>query len=106
MRIIIAEVVTDKDYYNKITPIWKKVFDFKLEFVRQRFSVLNDELLKEENANPNANIKLEMEGETVNDFVLVRGYSDNLKNKIQECLRFETAYFEDKITEIINSHLN
>lgn len=106
MRIKIKEIDDDKDYYKNLNFIGKQIFDFKLDFVKMRLSVLKEDLIIEESNNPKACVRLIMNGETVNDFTEIRGYSKKMSDKIKDCLCRETVYFEDRIYEIVNAALN
>ncbi len=106
MIIHIEEVDIDKNYYQKLNFVSKQVFDFKFYFVFQRLFVLDDEIRREEERNPAACIKLIMEGDTVNDFMKIRGYSKELSAKINACFIDEAIYFQNKLHDIASISLN
>lgn len=106
MRIKIKEIAEDEKYYESLNIMGKQLFDFKLSFVHQRLAVLEESLVKEEYDNPTAIIRLIIEFKNVDDFIAVKGYSKELKDKINECFRKERIFFEDRINNIIMGGLN
>ena len=105
MKIVIKEMLSDADYYDNLNFVGKQIFDFKFDFVYERLAVLRDEIDKEEQDNLNAKIRLVMEGDTVNDFIEVKGYSDQLIIKIRGCFSGQDAiYFESRIYQLTGAN--
>ncbi|MCW3111472.1 MAG: hypothetical protein JWQ09_5978 [Segetibacter sp.] len=82
MRITIAESLQDSCYYENLSFTGKLLYDFKFDFVFEKLRIFYEVMIIEEDKNPAACIQLMMESGTFNDFILIKGYSQELTNKM------------------------
>ena len=107
MRILVQECIDNKEYYNTLDVVGKKIFDFKFNYVYERLEVLSNELLEEEKNNEMANIRIYMDEEHPNDMIAIKGYSEKLSQRIKGCfLSVDTKSFESMIYQLRDSFLN
>lgn len=106
MRILIKEILEDKDYYHNLPLTMKEVFNCKFDYVIDRLYILDEEMTIEENNNENALVLLSMEAE-IDGFVMIKGYSPKLLGRISGSFSSDDgSLLESKIYQIRNTKLN